>query len=241
MTAMRKQPVRVLLADEEPYARMWCAGLILRDPRTTLIGDTSDLEEALNLAARKPVDLALIDPDFSHPLHSPGAFLHALRLALPDRPLLCLSRRSEPNLFTQALNAGANGFLLKRDVGLAVVTVLLRARMNLFLFSPGMEQIVQATLPKIKAEPLLVPRWSPTSDLSCTQIQLLRMRVLYGMRASSVAQEVAYQTGTIEKYMSQIYSILENSIDLETRGLDLELTHRLSPEELALLLFTSLP
>lgn len=235
------RPIRILLFDEEPYARAWCAGLILRDPRASLAADCGEPQEALALANRLPVDLLLAEPDYEATALPPCSFLSTIRACLPGRPLICLSRRPAPELFQSAVQAGCSGYLLKRDIGPAVVSAALRASPAEFLYSPGVEALALAARPNISATLAPIPCWKPSAGLTPTQMELLRMRVFFGMRAASMADEASYQPGTVEKYMSQIYSILASSTDAARLDLEHERLERLPPEDLALLLFTMLP
>ena len=81
----KKEPLRILLADDHRVLRKGLSLLLSSEEDFSVVAEASDGEEALEKAAKTPVDIALLD----------------------------LSMHSERQYVCECLRAGANGYLCK--------------------------------------------------------------------------------------------------------------------------------
>lgn len=106
------EPVRVLLADQQPVARLG-ARIALEQGGVVVAAEAVDRQEAVAVARRLAVDVCLLDVDL------PGGAIAAVAdiagTTLRTRVIILAARRSDDDLLA-ALRAGAVGYLLK-DIG----------------------------------------------------------------------------------------------------------------------------
>nr|WP_082403524.1 response regulator transcription factor [Saccharothrix sp. NRRL B-16348] len=105
------EPIRVLLADDEPMFLGTIRLLVDADPGVEVVAEAGTGREACALAARHRPDVAVVDvrmPDLD------GVAATRLITALPDPPkVLILTTFDLDGVVYETLRAGASGFLLK--------------------------------------------------------------------------------------------------------------------------------
>ena len=101
----------ILLVDDHALVRRGLAALLHTDGRFRVVAEAGTGEQAILLAAQERPDLVILD--MSMPRMDGLETLRRLR-ALPSRPrILMLSMYDEAHFVAQAMNDGADGYLLK--------------------------------------------------------------------------------------------------------------------------------
>ena len=130
--------ITVLLADDHSLVRRGFRRLLEDDPTITVVGEASDGDEAIRLAAALSPQVIVMD------CAMPGTNgLAATRRILeknPDAAIVMLSMHAEETFVRQALDAGARGYILKNALDLdlaAVVKATAAGEMTLDPALPG--------------------------------------------------------------------------------------------------------
>ena len=105
------KPIRLLIVDDHPVVRDGLRGIFSGDPNYEVVGEAADGAQAVALAERLRPDVILID------LHMPGmdgvnAIRELVQLVPPPR-ILVLTTYDQDSDVLPAIEAGANGYLLK--------------------------------------------------------------------------------------------------------------------------------
>lgn len=105
------QPIRLLVVDDHTLFRRGLIALLAQDERFAVTGEAGDIGEALRCVELDKPDLILLDN------HLPGVLgvdgIAALKDAAPDVRILMLTVSENENDLAAALQAGADGYLLK--------------------------------------------------------------------------------------------------------------------------------
>lgn len=105
------KPIRLLVVDDHTLFRRGLIALLCQDGRFQVAGEAGDMGEALRCAERSKPDLILLDN------HLPGVLgvdgIAALKDAAPGTRILMLTVSENENDLAAALQAGADGYLLK--------------------------------------------------------------------------------------------------------------------------------
>ncbi len=104
-------PIRILLADDHPVVRAGLAGMLGTEPDLEVVGEASDGDEAVSLVERVRPDIVLMD--LQMPRLDGVAAIRRIREASAPPSILVLTTYDTDARILAAVEAGANGYLLK--------------------------------------------------------------------------------------------------------------------------------
>src|SRR5512134_677135 len=113
------EPIRVLIADDEPALRGALADLLAHEDDVVLIGTAGDADEAIALATDAHPDVALVD--VSMPAGGGARAAREIARCSPDTRVIALSAFEDRPTVLEMLRAGAVGYLVKGAGGEEIV------------------------------------------------------------------------------------------------------------------------
>jgi EAL domain-containing protein (putative c-di-GMP-specific phosphodiesterase class I)/CheY-like chemotaxis protein len=113
------EPIRVLIADDEPALRGALADLLEHEDDVVLIGAAGDADEAIALAGDERPDVALVD--VSMPAGGGARAAREIARCSPDTRVIALSAFEDRPTVLEMLRAGAVGYLVKGMAGEEIV------------------------------------------------------------------------------------------------------------------------
>ena len=108
-------PIRVLIADDEPALRGALADLLEHEDDLVLVGAAGDADEAIALAERARPDVALVD--VAMPAGGGPRAAREIARCSPDTRVIALSAFEDRPTVLEMLRAGAVGYLVKGSAG----------------------------------------------------------------------------------------------------------------------------
>jgi len=127
-------PTRIGLIDDHAIFREGLRAVLSREPDLEVVGEAESWNEAVQLAERVGLDVALVD------LVLPGlsgvSVTHALHRMQPNCRVLGLSMLDEPSRVAEMLGAGATGFALKSQPPAEIVEAIRTVRDHIRYLSP---------------------------------------------------------------------------------------------------------
>src|SRR4028118_85051 len=103
--------IRVLITDDHSVVRQGLRMFLSLDPDIQVVGEASDGREALEMARELVPDVVLMD--LLMPVMDGIEATRAIRSALPEVEIIALTSVLEDASVTDAIRAGAIGYLLK--------------------------------------------------------------------------------------------------------------------------------
>jgi DNA-binding NarL/FixJ family response regulator len=107
----RTEPMRILLADDHTLVRAGVRKILESRPGVEVVAEVADGEAALQELQRQPADVLVLD------LAMPGLdgfeVLKRAKELLPELMVLVLTMHASPEYVARAVQAGADGYLLK--------------------------------------------------------------------------------------------------------------------------------
>ena len=191
--------MKLFLVDDNAAFRSALRDLFSTIPDIEIIGEASNGESALPLVQSLKPDIVLMD------LRMPGmngiAATSAIRSSQRPVCVMVLTTFDDDELVTQAMAAGASGYLLKGTPIEELADILRLARRGYRAFSPG-----------------IVP--APRPDPELQQIRKLaerlteRERTVWaligaGKTNRDIAQHLHLTEGTVKNYVTNILSVLQ--------------------------------
>ncbi|MCI4062044.1 response regulator transcription factor [Micromonospora sp. R77] len=135
--------IRLLLADDQALVRGALAALLSLEPDLTVVAEVGRGDEVVGEARRTAPDVALLDVEM------PGldgiAATAALRAAVPGCRVLVVTTFGRPGYLRRAMEAGANGFVVKDTPARQLADAVRRVHAGLRVVDPTLAAETLAT------------------------------------------------------------------------------------------------
>lgn len=195
------KPIRLLLVDDHELVRAGIRALLEDSSGLAVIAEASNGRESLQLAKEHRPDVIIMDimmPD----LNGIDA-TSRLRSDCPSANVLILSMNTSDEIVTDALRAGAKGYLLKNataaELHTAVRTV---ARGEVYLHGTVAKAVVDGYLRKNDTES------SSLRGLTPRQREVLQL-VAEGNSTKEIAKKLSISAKTAEMHRAQLMAALD--------------------------------
>ena len=120
---MNRDPkIRLLIADDHYVVRMGLVALVNTEADMEVVAEAEDGAQAIDLFAKHNPDLALLDSRM--PVKDGIAAAIEIRRRFPDARILMLTAYDGDADIRRALEAGVNGYVLKRSTGEKLIPAL---------------------------------------------------------------------------------------------------------------------
>jgi DNA-binding NarL/FixJ family response regulator len=184
--------ITVLLADDHSLVRRGFRRILEDDPSIVVVGEASDGEEAIRLAAELQPRVIVMD------CAMPGTSgLVATRRILeqdPDVAILMLSMHAEDTLVRQAMAAGARGYILKSALDLDLAAAVSRVAAGETVLDPRV-----ARPASLKGE--------RTHGLTARELEVLQL-ICDGRSNREIAKTLDLSANTIAVHRANIMNTL---------------------------------
>ena len=194
--------VEVLIVDDDPLVRAWLRAA-LRGSEFRVCGEAESGSGALDLLARRKVDLLLVDFRLSGGLGVD--FVRELRLGGDTTPVLLMTAAAEPGLNERAREAGAQAAILKTSDREALLGHLRETLAGVERFDPR--------------HPRREPAAKPLSPRELEVLELLAA----GLTNRQIAARLSVGEESVKTYLARLYT----KLDVQRRAEAVSAAHRL--------------
>ena len=119
------EPIRILLADDYPYARASTRSVLEREADFEVIAEAGDGEEAVKMTLSLKPDVAIVD--IAMPVLDGIEATKRIKQLHPATAVVLLTVHDEQEFVYSALEAGAAGYLLKGIRGYKLIQAVREA------------------------------------------------------------------------------------------------------------------
>ena len=187
--------VRVLLVDDEKLVRAGLRALVDGEQGITVVGEAGDGAEAISKTKALTPDVVCMD------VRMPNVDgIQATRVLTerhPDSKVLVLTTFENDDYVHEALQAGAQGFLLKRAAPDAVVSAILTVHQgDSLLYPDAVRRLVASAAPAAPTKPGL-------PMLSEREGEVLRL-IARGLSNAEIAGELFVTVETVKTHVTSI-------------------------------------
>ncbi len=188
---------QVLIVDTDSIMRDGLVAL-LGNEECEVIGAASNGVDALRETESRTPDLVIID--LSMTTASDPDTIAKLKKQRPGVHVLVLTFLREESAIDAALRAGADGYLLKSDTRLELITAIRSVAHGKGYISPSIcDRVINGYL-KTQVD---APRRRASSTLSQRERQVVRL-IAEGYRTREIAQQLSLSHKTIEKHRTNL-------------------------------------
>ncbi len=192
---MSAAPIRVLLADDHAMVREALCRVLDDEPGIDVVGQAADGLTALTRATELKPDVVVTD--YSMPGRDGPSLVEALRRALPGTPVLVLTVHEDIHYALRALEAGAQGYVVKSAAVQDLVQALQAVHAGGIWVSPRVsEAVLRRMRPGDRSR-------SGLEALSPREFELLRA-LGSGMGLQDCARHLGVGTSTASTYRSRL-------------------------------------
>ena len=189
-----KKP-RVLMADDHSLILAGLRKLVEHD--CEVVGTVEDGRALVEAAQKLRPDLILLD--ISMPLLNGLEAARQLRRLTPESKLIFLTMHASPTYATEAFQAGASGYLLKRSAASELSLAIRAALQGQHYLTPSLTKDVLDSALK----PSTGERGKPVSGLTARQREVLQL-VAEGRNTKTIATLLNVSVKTVEFHKSRI-------------------------------------
>ena len=201
--------IRLLVVDDHALFRRGLVALLMQDERFTVCGQAGDIGEALRLMGCESPDLILLDN------HLPGVRgvdgIASLKDAAPDARILMLTVSENEDDLSAALQAGADGYLLKTVELDHLSTYIIKVLAGEPVVSPEMmSKLLIAFRAKAPAAPASLPAEAELGLLSAREREVLAL-IAHGDSNKLIARQLDIAETTVKIHVQNILRKLQLS------------------------------
>lgn len=193
---------KVLLVDDHPIVRHGLKQLIDQEDDLVVCSEAGDAESALSEVEIHKPDVLIVD------IHLGGTngidLIKNIRTIIGDLPILVISLHEESLFAERALKAGANGYIMKRELTDKIMYALRKVLSGEMYIS---DSILSKILHKVSTSGPVQPK-SDMDVLSDRELDVFRL-IGQGYTTRQIADQLHLSVKTIETYRTRIKEKLD--------------------------------
>ncbi len=200
-------PITIVLADDHAVVREGIREIIERSPDMEVVGEAGDGETAVELAASKQPQVALLD------IRLPGitGIEAASRIATvsPGTRVLILSAYAEQQYMESAMDAGVHGYLLKSVPGRELLDSIRAVRSGAMILDRSLPRVVLGHGGSGGGSAIAGGiggggQAGGSTPLTAREVEIAQL-VARGYRNKQVARELGITLRTVESHLEHMF------------------------------------
>lgn len=195
--------IRILVADDHTLFRQGVRRVLQEQPGWEVVAEASDGAEAVRHAIEHEPNVAILDISMPR-LNGVDATRQIVR-RLPDVRVLIVSMHSDEVFVSQALQAGAHGFLLKDAADSDLIRAVTDLSNGKSFFSPAVSKVVLDDYVRQLAARGVTDRFETLSEREREVFQL----IAEGHSNKDIAGVLNISPGTVETHRARIMEKLD--------------------------------
>ncbi len=198
-----KNPIRVLLADDQSLIREGLRLVLELQPDIRVVGEASNGQEVLDVLARTPADVVLMDVQM--PFMDGIEATRAMRNAYPQAKVIILTTFEKDKYIFEGIRAGAIGYLLKDTTSEKLAQAIRAAAQGESMLQPSVARKVLAEFNRLshKERAPAVANARLIEPLSTRQLHVLA-HLAKGKSNREIAAALFLTEGTVKNHLTSI-------------------------------------
>ena len=200
---------KILLADDHELVRGGLKMVLDAEPDLKVVAEAGDGAQALEIALREELDLAVLDVSMPRLTGlQVAAELHAHR---PELRTLMLSVHDSEQYFFEALKAGASGYVLKSAANRDLIEACRAAlRGEPFIYPSAVSSLVRDYLERASRG-----EETPTDPLTPRELEVTKL-IAEGLTSDEIAETLVIAKNTVNRHRDNILEKLgiRNRVEL---------------------------
>ncbi len=193
-----EKKINILIADDHPLMRKGIRAALDDEPGIARIIEADNGETAYEQLKKEPADIALIDIE----MPKLGGIGLAQRI-IADKmktKIIFLTMHKDEDIFEQAMNAGANGFLLKENAADDIVKCIRAVQKGEYFISPAISGFLVKRSQKTKRPFTAIPF---VDELTASERTILAL-IAEEKTSQQIADTLFISPKTVENHRNNI-------------------------------------
>ena len=200
---MGETDTNILIVDDHALLREGLQSLLSAQPGMKVVGTAEDAEEGVEKISRLQPDVVLTD--LAMPETGNVDAIRRIRDAHPDIRIVALTFHKEDGYIHAALQAGADGYVLKDDSRDELVLAIRSVLAGKNYLSPAIcDTVIEGYLSGVQKKQL-EPSWHA---LTRRERQVIKM-IAEGLKTREIAEELSLSPKTVEKHRTNMMNKLD--------------------------------
>lgn len=191
-------PISLLIADDHPLLRAGLRQVIDMDAGLQVVAEAADGATALQLLAQHQPDVAVLDIEM--PQLTGFALLREMRTHRIPTAVVFLTMYHEEEMFNEALDLGALGYVLKDSATTDITGAIRAAATGQPFISPAISAYL---LNRFTRKTTLAQELPGLSDLTATERRVLKL-IAENKTSKEIAAEMFISYRTVENHRTNI-------------------------------------
>jgi RNA polymerase sigma factor (sigma-70 family) len=217
--------ITTLLVDDHAIVRDGLRYVLETESDFQIVGEADNGREAVQLTVQHRPDVVIMDVTMPE-LNGIEATTQ-IRVRCPDTEVIILSMHPESNYIARAIQAGANGYLLKGSASSEVIQAVRAVNAGQPYFGQtSSDQMKDAHLSRAEADDIEVR--DPLAKLSPREREVLQL-VVDGKTSAEIAEDLCLAIDTVKTYRFRLMAKLQ--LDNVPQLVKFAIKHGLTPLE----------
>jgi DNA-binding NarL/FixJ family response regulator len=200
--------IRVLLIEDDPYARDLMALLLTRDWRTQVIGEFGTKDDVSHFLSDDDhrVDLIILDTEHPERPDWPLSISEMIR-SFPKPPIILYTgTMPKLSILQSVVKIGGGGYIMKGEVLYALATAVALAYSNNFVVTPGVVQISPRRVLPLGTK--VINGKKRITTFTRRENDLVRLGIIFNLALRDIADELVLSPGWVSEIVSTVYKKL---------------------------------
>ena len=184
--------IKVLIAEDHTLVSEGLRSMLSSADEVEVVGSVDAGSEAVRLAGDDAIDVVLMDLKLSDDMSGIEA-TRRIKQAAPDTKVVVLSMFTDPGTVTEAVKAGADGYLSKGTSSEEVILAIRNVMEGRSVLDPS---VTEGVLGRIARD---IPAGLTDRELDVLQ------RFAHGRSTHEVAREIGVSDETVKSHLKQIF------------------------------------
>jgi two-component system response regulator NreC len=195
--------LRIVLGDDHTLVRQGFRKILEEQPEWAVVAEASDGREAVRQALSLQPDVVVLD--IGMPLLNGIEATRQIIRRFPNVSILILSMHSEEAYITQAMRAGARGYLLKDSADSELIRAVIAVSAGKSFFSPAVAKVMLDEYVRHLADKGIVDRFESLSEREREIFQL----IAEAHSNKEIADLLSVSPATVETHRAHILQKLD--------------------------------
>jgi len=198
---------RVVVMEDDLYARNFMMMLLMRDWRTTVVADVSNEKELLDVLNNpvEKIDVILLDTEAPHHM---DWLINATKLVKSSRHncfILCTGTKPHSTTLKNILTLQCHGYVIKDEISYGLAAAVQYVAMGRWVITPSVKSIAAEYRIELPHEKMVIINHVGLDFLTQREKQILELSILFNLSQRDVSDETGISRNQVGKYVRRAY------------------------------------